>query len=128
MNHSPGQGGCPAPEFHMELRGNDCGVLLVDVLVEVAHGLVLGDGALAVLSPVGLQALVEQPVIDGMILELDVLGQVAEQGDVVLTAEEVAAIGRILRNGLVDLLVVGELRLVLDQVRTDLFVVDEGVS
>ena len=62
-----------------------------------------------------------------MVFELDVLGKVAEQCDVVLAAEELAAVGRILRNGLVDLLVVGELRLVLDQVRADLFIVDEGV-
>ena len=62
-------------------------------------------------------------VIDGVVFELDVLGKVAEQCDVVLAAEELAAVGRILRNGLVDLLVVGELRLVLDQVRADLFIV-----
>ena len=62
-----------------------------------------------------------------MVFKLDVLGKVTEQGDVVLAAEEIAAVGRILRDSLVDLLVVGELRLVLDQIRTDLFIVDEGV-
>ena len=116
----------PCPGKPQDLRSDDGRILFVDVLIEVAHGLVLGDGALAVLSPVRLQTLVEQLVIDGVVFELDVLGKVAEQCDVVLAAEELAAVGRILRNGLVDLLVVGELRLVLDQVRADLFIVDEG--
>ena len=62
-----------------------------------------------------------------MVFELDVLGKVAEQRNVVLAAEELAAVGRVLRDSLVDLLVIGELRLVLDQIRADLFIVDEGV-
>ena len=60
-----------------------------------------------------------------MVLEDDVLRQLAEDSGVVLAAQEVVA--AVSSAGLVDLLVVGELHLVLYQLGADVFIIDEGV-
>ena len=50
--------------FQKDSGSDDIRIVLVDGLVEVGHGLLLGDIALAVLSPVGLQLLVDDLVVD----------------------------------------------------------------
>ena len=106
--------------FQRESGSDDLGIVLVDSLVEVSHSLVLSDVALAVLSPVGLQLLVDDLVVDGLVLELDVLSQLYEDSDVVLAAQEVVAVLGVSSELGVDGLVVGELSLVGNQVGADL--------
>ena len=86
----------------MQLRGGDGGIVLADQGVEVGHGLLLGHVAVAVFPPALLQALVDDLVVVGVVLEHDVLSQFAVEGRVVLAAQEGVAEGRIVGELRVD--------------------------
>ena len=103
----------------MQLRSNDCRILIVNVGVEVSKGFFLGDLASEVVEHILRKLLGEELVILSLVLELDVLSKLNEDSSIVLAAEECVTIVRIFSELLVYIGVVGELVLVLNKLGAD---------
>ena len=103
----------------MQLRSNDCRILIVNVGVEVSKSFFLGDLASEVVEHILRKLLGEELVILSLVLELDVLSKLNEDSSIVLAAEECVTIVRIFSELLVYIGVVGELVLVLNKLGAD---------